>query len=131
MNTVRIAGLAGALTLALSAAAGAATIRLVPLAADTVSATLSGCSAAASVAAAAPAVLPTIAASQNITGVTAVRVALDRRGTLTGASVLASSGNPWLDRAALSAARLSRFAPEVRNCERVGGEYAFLVDFSD
>ncbi len=135
MNTVRIAGIAGALTLALYAAAGAATIRLAPLtaplAADTVSATLSGCSAAASVAAAAPAVLPTIAASQNITGVTAVRVTLDRRGTLTGASVLGSSGNPWLDRAALSAARLSRFTPEMRNCERVGGEYAFLVDFSD
>jgi TonB family protein len=135
MNTVRIAGIAGALTLALSAAAGAATIRLAPLTAplagDTLSASLTGCSAAASVAAAAPAVLPTIAASQNITGVTAVRVALDRRGTLTGASVLASSGNPWLDRAALSAARLSRFAPEVRNCERVGGEYAFLVDFTE
>jgi TonB family protein len=131
MNTVRIAGIAGALTIALSAAAGAATIRLAPLTGDTVSATLTGCSAAASVAAAAPAILPTIAASQNITGVTAVRVALDRRGTLTGASVLASSGNPWLDRAALSAARLSRFTPEMRNCERVGGEYAFLVDFSD
>lgn len=130
MNALRIAGAAGVLTLALSAAAGAATIRLAPLAGDTISATLNACSSAASVAVAAPAVLPTIAAGQGITGVAAVRVTLDRRGALTGASVLASSGNPWLDRAALSAARLSRFSPEVRDCERVGGEYAFLVDFT-
>jgi TonB family protein len=130
MNTARTAGIAGIFTLALSAAAGAATIRLVPLAHESVSATLNACSAAASISAAAPAVFPPIAAAQQITGTTAVRVTLDRRGTLTGASVLSSSGNPWLDRAALSAARLSRFAPEVRDCERVGGEYAFLVDFA-
>ncbi|HTD38028.1 MAG TPA: energy transducer TonB [Candidatus Limnocylindrales bacterium] len=130
MNTLRIAGIAGSLTIALTAVAGAATIRLVPLTGTTVAATLSSCSAAASVVAA-PAVLPQIAAAQQISGVTAVRVTIDRRGTLTGASVLSSSGNPWLDRAALGTARLSRFTPELRDCERVGGEYALLVDFTD
>jgi TonB family protein len=130
MNPLRIAGIAGTLTLALAATAGAATIRLVPLTGPTVAATLSSCSAAASVNAA-PAVLPQIAAEQHVAGVTAVRVTIDRRGTLTGASVLSSSGNAWLDRAALGTARLSRFTAELRDCERVGGEYAFLVDFSD
>lgn len=130
MNTLRIAGIAGSFTLALSAVAGAATIRLVPLTGTTVAATLSSCSAAPSVVGA-PAVLPQIAAAQQVAGVTAVRVTIDRGGALTGASVLSSSGNPWLDRAALSTARLSRFTPELRNCERVGGEYAFLVDFTD
>ncbi|HEX3464032.1 MAG TPA: energy transducer TonB [Candidatus Elarobacter sp.] len=129
MNALRIAGIAGTLTLALSAVAGAATIRLVPLGAETISATLNTCSAAASVVAA-PAVIPPIAAAQHATGVTALRVTLDPHGALTGASVLASSGNPWLDRAAVSTARLSRFTPELRDCERVGGEYALLVDFT-
>jgi len=129
MNTLRIAGIAGTFTLALAATAGAATIRLAPLTGTTVAATLSSCYAAPTVAAA-PAVLPPIAAAQQVAGVTAVRVTIDRRGTLTGASILSSSGNPWLDRAALGTARLSRFTPELRNCERVGGEYAFLVDFT-
>ena len=129
MNTLRIAGIAGTLTLALAATAGAATIRLAPLTGTTVAASLSSCSAAPSVVAA-PVVLPEIAAAQQIAGVTAVRVTIDRRGTLTGASVVSSSGNPWLDRAALGTARLSRFTPELRDCERVGGEYAFLVDFT-
>jgi len=129
MNTLRIAGIAGTFALALTAVAGAATVRLVPLTGTTVAATLSSCSAAPAIAAA-PVVVPPIAAAQQVAGVTAVRVTIDRRGTLTDASVLSSSGNPWLDRAALGTARLSRFTPELRNCERVGGEYALLVDFT-
>jgi TonB family protein len=134
MNTpLRILAIAGTLTLALSAGAGAATVRLVPLAGRTVGPSLNSCalpSVAASVAAAAPAELPAIAAAQNRTGITIVRIDLDPRGTLAGTSVLDSSGNRWIDLAALRAARLSAFSAEVRNCERVGGAYAFVVDFT-
>ena len=44
--------------------------------------------------------------------------------------LLESSGNRWIDQAALHAARFSRFSAESRDCARVGGEYAFVVDFT-
>jgi TonB family protein len=129
-TSLRIASITGALALALTSAAAAATVRLVPLAGSTVGASLSGCSAPASVAFAAAADVPAIAAGQHATGIATVRIELDGRGALGAASVLESSGNRWLDRAALFAARASRYAPEVRGCERVGGAYAFVVDFT-
>ena len=49
---------------------------------------------------------------------------------LTEQSVLATSGNRWIDRAALAAARQSRYRAEVRGCAPVGGVYAFVVDFT-
>ena len=130
---LRSAALAGALMLTLSAAVGAATIRLVPLAGQTAASSITGCnvpSAPASITAAAPADLPAIASGQNVTGITAVRIALDPRGYLTRASVLSSSGNRWIDRAAVHAAQASSFRAEVRDCAGVGGEYAFVVDFT-
>ena len=132
-TSLRSAAVAGALILTLSAAAGAATVRLVPLAGQTAATTVNGCalpSAPASIIAAAPAELPAIAAGQNVTGITEVRIALDPRGYLSGASVLSSSGNRWIDRAAVQAAQASAFSAEVRDCARVGGEYAFVVDFT-
>jgi len=36
----------------------------------------------------------------------------------------APSGNPWLDKAAVAAARSLRYSPEVTNCEAVAGSYA-------
>jgi TonB family protein len=84
----------------------------------------------ASVSDAAPAELPTIAAEQNITGTTSVRIDIDAAGRLTGTSVLASSGNRWIDKAALRAARQSRYTAEVRDCAPVGGAYALVVDFT-
>ena len=131
-QTLRIAAFSGALTLALAAAASAATVRLVPLAAHTAAVTHSACavpSAAASIVAT-PVELPEIAAQQHVTGVAAVRVDLDARGTLAATSVLASSGNRWLDEAALRTARTSTYRAEVRACERVGGPYALIVDFT-
>jgi TonB family protein len=134
MNTpLRFVTIAGTLTLALSSVAAAATVRLVPLGERTVGASVHACavpSAAASVAAAELAELPVIAAEQQRTGIVAVRIDLDPRGTLARASVLDSSGNRWIDLAALRAARLSRYSAEVRDCERVGGAYAFIVDFT-
>jgi periplasmic protein TonB len=128
----RIASIAATLsaTIALAGTAQASTVRLIPLTPATVGASISTCSRPAAIADAAPADVPTIAAEQHVTGITGVLIALDARGRLTGQSVLTSSGNRYLDRAALMAARLSRFSAEVRDCAPVGGTYAFVVDFT-
>jgi TonB family protein len=134
MNTpLRTASIAATLSLALSAAAGAATITLVPLSRPAVGATVRACaipSAAAAITAPAFADVPEIAAGQHATGITDVRIVLDEAGRLKEQSVLVSSGNRWLDRAALTAARQSRYRAEVRDCAPVGGAYAFVVDFT-
>ena len=139
MNTsLRIAGVAGALTFALYATAGAATVRLVPLtkhavAKQTVAASVRSCrvvDAPALVAIAEPADLPAIAAGQNVSGIAQVRITLDAGGRLSNEAVMNSSGNRWLDQAALRSARLSVYSAEIRNCERVGGEYGLIVDFT-
>ena len=130
---LRIASVTGALALSLTAAAGAANLRLVPLGPQTAAATHHACavpSAAASVAATA-AELPEIAAQQHVTGTTAIRVDLDARGNLGAASVLQSSGNRYIDEAALRTARTARYGAEVRDCERLGGAYALVVDFTE
>jgi TonB family protein len=134
MNTpLRTASIAAALTLALSTAAGAATIRLVPLSPRTAGASVGACAApfvSAAVTSAALADLPAIAAGQNVTGITEVRIVLDPGGRLAEHAVLSSSGNRWIDRAALQAARQSSYRAEIRNCAPVGGSYAFVVDFT-
>ena len=118
------------LTLALSTAAGAATVRLVPLSAPSVATSVTCAAVPASISNAAPAELPTIAAEQNVTGITAVRIDIDAAGRLRTSSLLASSGNRWIDQAALRAARTSRYSAETRDCAPVGGAYAFVVDFT-
>jgi TonB family protein len=130
---LRAASIAAALSLALSAAASAATIQLVPLSPPVVGASIATCAApfrAAAVTAVAPAEIPTIAAGQNVGGIAEVRIVLDPGGRLTEHAVLVSSGNRWLDRAALAAARQSQYHAEVRACAPVGGAYALVVDFA-
>jgi TonB family protein len=131
---LRIASIAAALSLALSTAASAATIRLVPLSPPrNAGASIGACAvpfASAAVSAAAPADLPAIAAGQNITGITEVRIVLDPSGRLASESVLASSGNRWIDRAAITAARQSSYRAEIRACAPVGGAYGLVVDFT-
>jgi TonB family protein len=129
-TSLRIASIAGTLALALSTAAGAATVRLVPLFAPSVATSVECKAVPASISSAAPAELPTIAAEQNVTGITEVRIDLDAAGRLGKSSVLASSGNRWIDQAALRAARTSRYSAEMRDCEPLGGAYAFVVDFT-
>ena len=120
MNTsLRTAAVTGALVLVLSTAANAATVRLVPVGAQSAGVSRTGCVAdtvPASVAAA-PVELPEIAAQMNVSGISEIRVDLDSRGSLASASVLHSSGNRWLDLAALRAARLSSYSPELRALE--------------
>jgi protein TonB len=60
-----------------------------------------------------------------------IKVDLDASGNVAGVSVYATTGSPQLDRAALEAARESRYEPEERNCKKVSGSYLFTVDFEE
>ncbi len=60
-----------------------------------------------------------------------IDVDLDRHGALRSARVSVSTGNPWLDRAALQAAQSARYSPQTRNCSTLGGTYAVAVEFLD
>ena len=64
-------------------------------------------------------------------GTTTVRVSLDNSGSLRDASVANSSGNPWLDRAALQGARLAHYAAATVNCSAVSGNCLIVVEFHD
>ena len=74
---------------------------------------------------------PPIAQLQGVAGETRVRIDLSERGMLRAAAVDRSSGNPWLDKAAVAAARSLRYSPEVTSCEAVAGSYALSVQFGD
>jgi protein TonB len=63
-------------------------------------------------------------------GETQVEVTLDERGAVTNVAVHVSSGNTYLDQAALRAARSATYAPEIRDCQRVSGSYLFVADFA-
>ena len=73
--------------------------------------------------------MPTIAAEQGVAGSATVKIALNANGSLLSHEIFASSGNAWLDRAALQSARMTRFSAETRDCERVGGTYLYAVQF--
>jgi TonB family protein len=134
MNTsLRITTIAGIMTLAGTGAAGATSLRLAALTPPIVGATTNACltvSAPATVAQMDAADLPDIAVGQNVSGMTVVRITLDDRGRLVGDGVMTSSNNRWIDEAALHAARSLRYAPEVRDCQNIGGDYALIVDFT-
>jgi|GEM_PF-1982020 TonB family protein len=63
--------------------------------------------------------LPTIAAEQGAIGTTKIEIRLDSGGALKSAKVTATSGNPWIDRAALETASQSRYSPEMQDNESV------------
>lgn len=73
--------------------------------------------------------LPEIPALQSVSGTTLVRIDLTAKGTLAGEALFATSGNMWLDRAALDSPKTARFTPEMVNCAPVGGSYLYEVDF--
>ena len=131
-NSIRILATAGALTLGMSSAAGAATVRLIPLGGATVGASVL-CKTSdkpAAISALANPVLPAIAEGQHAGGVATLRIDLDAAGRLTREEVLNSSGNRWIDSAARESARLSQYRSEVRNCASVPGAYAFVADLT-
>ncbi len=73
--------------------------------------------------------MPGIAQGQGATGTSGVAIELSPTGSLLSESVIESSGNPNLDRAALLSARMTRFKAEISNCEAVGGTYLYTVTF--
>jgi TonB family protein len=79
----------------------------------------------------APAIYETYLYRYRWSGSARVDVDLDRRGALRAARIAVSTGNPWLDRAALEAARTASYIPETRNCSAIGGTYAVVVEFLD
>jgi TonB family protein len=85
----------------------------------------------ASTAYAAPADRPDIATAMHLGGTTLVQVDIDENGNLLSAEVAKSSGAGVLDRAALEAARNSKFRPAVLNCTATAGSYVFEVDFDN
>lgn len=84
---------------------------------------------AASVTNAVPAEAPEAAEGQ--TGVAQVKVNLSDTGAVLAVSIYATTGNTFLDSAALRAARQSSYRAETRDCMPVGGSYLFKVDFQN
>lgn len=60
-----------------------------------------------------------------------VQVTLSATGSVVSASVFRSANNFGLDRAALVAARASKYAPEIQNCQPQGGTYLFTATFQN
>jgi len=79
----------------------------------------------------APATPSTIALEQRAAGTTLVEFRLSAAGKVTDQKVAVSSGNRWLDRAALESVAASHFSAEVRDCKAVGGTYLLRVDFPE
>jgi len=73
--------------------------------------------------------MPAIAAEQGVAGIAQVKIDLTSSGRLAGAEMFASSGNRWLDAAALLSARMTRFTSEISNCQHVAGSYLYEVEF--
>jgi protein TonB len=73
---------------------------------------------------------PAIALGMGVEGSTLVVFTMNQDGTIADASVADTSGNQWLDHAAVDAVRKSRFAPAVHNCSKIGGVYGVEVLFA-
>jgi protein TonB len=73
---------------------------------------------------------PDSAREAGAEGSTQVLVSLDAAGNVLNATVYKSAGNIQLDRAAIDAAKASKYAPEVVNCVKTAGTYIFRADFT-
>jgi len=62
-------------------------------------------------------------------GVAQVQVTLSPNGNVERTEIFRSTGIFALDRAALSAARMTTYRPEIRDCVPIGGSYLFTVTF--
>lgn len=72
---------------------------------------------------------PSIAQGQGVSGVSVVEIYLQPSGSLTHYTLAHSSGNRWMDDAAMRTARQTQYAPETQNCSPVAGSYLLEVDF--
>jgi TonB family protein len=135
MKTVYLVAAAFALssqmTMAWASAAQTLSAQIVPLSPSHVAAAgvPGGCNVLAAIAGTPYFEVPEIAAQQGATGTAQIKIDLTSDGNLTGAALYASSGNRWLDRAAIKSARMTQFTPEISNCRRVSGSYLYEVRF--
>ena len=73
---------------------------------------------------------PEIALGQGIEGSTLVVFAMSNKGTVSNATIADTSGDIWLDFAALDAVERSHYAPAVHNCAKIAGLYGIEVVFA-
>lgn len=85
--------------------------------------------AAAAITTHVPADYPLIAAEQNVSGNALVKVDLEPTGTVRDATIAQSSGNEFLDEAALLAARQQTYSPQIVDCRPESGSYLLGVEF--
>ena len=73
---------------------------------------------------------PEVAKEQNLGPVVVlVKITLSASASVQDASILQSSGNSAIDRAAIVAARQSSYSAAVENCQPVAGTYSFRASF--
>jgi TonB family protein len=77
-----------------------------------------------------PVDMPALAAIQHLSGAATVQFDLDESGVARNAVIIKSAGSGILDTAALKAAVAQNYAPQIRDCENVGGSYRVIIDFA-
>ncbi len=87
------------------------------------------CSAPDVAASAVDPVQPSMPEGAPTDAVAQVEVSLDAAGNVTAAQIYRSANDLRLDRAALAAARETKYRPQIRACVPIGGSYLFTVDF--
>jgi TonB family protein len=76
---------------------------------------------------------PDIAAAaraERITNVARIRVIVDPNGSVSGATVVQSSGSSSMDLVAVSLARAAQYAPATHACKAIASDYTFAVRFN-
>jgi TonB family protein len=74
-------------------------------------------------------VYPPAAAAQHASGTVRVEIDLAADGSVLDATLYQSSGNPFLDAAALDAAPNRAYLPEIFRCEPIAGTYLYRTVF--
>ena len=76
-----------------------------------------------------PGDVPVAARTDGTSGITLIKVQLDAQGTVTGAAVSQSSGNPSLDLVAVAMARDAKYSPALNACKAIASTYDYSVKF--
>jgi len=74
---------------------------------------------------------PAIAVEHGSTGTVVIIVGLSETGAVSNARIVVTSGSPYLDSAALDAAKKSRYSPQIFRCKAIGSYYEFRVNFGN
>ncbi len=77
-----------------------------------------------------PQQIPPSVRALAVSGTAAVEVQVSADGSVTGATIAATSGDPTFDAFALSMARAAQYAPARRACKEVASSYLFRVQFA-